>query len=169
MNKKLLSAVYGILQVALDDAKLLDKYGRPDKKAIKQASIHSKDVIELYKWLSDKIQDVQPHTLEQNALEFNKHAEKLHDDYLLNMTLLGIFLLQNYIWDMDKFSQGVSQPKLDRIQKHFTYHVEKSVYKDSRIAANNLYRLYTNKLELTKEVREAKFKRVFNTTSDTTS
>ena len=160
MNKKLLSAVYGILQVALDDAELLDSHGRPDKRKIKHASIHSKDVIELYEWLSDKIQDVNSYQLEQNAGEFNKLATKLHDDYLLNMTLLGIFLLQNYVWDMDKFSQGVIQPKLDRVQKHFTYHVERDIYRDSRIAANNLYRLYTGKLELTKDVRNAKFKKI---------
>jgi len=153
MNMKLLSAVYGILQLALDDAELLDRRSKPIKK--KGISIHSQDVIAIYKWLAEKIVNVSGYQLEQNAADFNKHAEKLHDDYLLNMTLMGIYLLDNYMDDMPKASQLVIKPKIERVGHHFSYHVERDVFRDSRIAANNLYRVYTGKAELTKEVREA--------------
>ena len=71
------------------------------------------------------------------------------------MTLLGVHLLNNYLDDLPKHLQLKLGPKAERIARHFQGYTTKEVYKDSRIAANNLYRVHTGKAELTKEVRDA--------------
>ena len=153
MNIELLAAVYGILQLSLDEAELLDKRRRPLKK--KNISPHSQDVIDLYKWLSEVLRDVNNSQLSRYATLFNQRATKLHDDYTLNMTLLGVHLFNNYLDDLPKHLQLKLGPKAERIARHFQSYTTQEVYKDSRIAANNLYRIHTGKAELTKAVRDA--------------
>ena len=158
MRNQLLSSVYGIFQYNLEEHDMLDRYGAPKKR--KDISIHTKDIIDVYKWLSEQLKDVSEYQLNENTKVFNKHAKQLHDDYLLNMTLLGAYLLLNYINEYgSKPEQIMIASKLERITSHFSYHVERDVYKESRIAADNLLRKFAGKPELTIEVRSKNAKR----------
>ena len=152
MREKILAAVYGIYQLNLKEHDLLDKYGAPKKK--KDISIHVNDIINVYKWLSEELKSVSEYQLNKYADNFNKLAQKLHDEYLLNMTLLGTYLLLQYIDEYGtKPEQIMVGSKLNRIANHFTFYIERSVYRESRIAADNLFRLYTDRPELTMKIR----------------
>ena len=154
MRDEILSIVYGILQIELKDKDLLETNGKPKKKNI---GLHTTDVLNVYNWLSEEIKDVYEKRLNEYADRFNILAKKLQDDYLLNMTLMGLWILYLYIEEYGTKPQKILlQSKIDRAAKHFSEKISKDVFKDSLVAGDNLFRLYTGKPELTKEIREAR-------------
>jgi hypothetical protein len=154
MRDEILSIVYGILQIELKDRELLETSGKPKTKNI---DLHTADVLNVYKWLSGEIKDVYEKKLNEYADRFNVLARKLQDDYLLNMTLMGLWILYLYVEEYGTKSQKILlQSKIDRAAKHFSENMSKDTFKDSLVAGDNLFRLYTGKPELTKEIREAR-------------
>ena len=149
---------YAIFQKTLDEINLLNEDGSP-KKAKNE---DDRDIIFLYEYFSSKVVKYSQEYMSKKAKEFNSKANKLHDDYLLNMTLMGLFMVDKWLIDQDRFTQNLIQPKVNRsIKRAHKIIKEKNsegskIITDSSYAASNMVRLYNNKPELTKDIRKAR-------------
>jgi len=152
MNKEVVVAIYGIFQIYLKEKDMLDKTGAPKKRKKQGQDII--DIFSIYDFLSNILVNVSVSDINNLSESFNKHAKQLHDEYQVNMLLLGIFLFESYIEEQPRHHQLIYIPKIVRLSKYAQEHISKEVIRDSKIAADNIYRKYIGKAEVTKEIRE---------------
>ena len=135
-----------------------------DASPKKAKNLYDEDLVKLYEWASYDVRGYSESQLRSELRTFNEIAHGLNDDYLLNMTLLGLFMMDTYFNEKHtlKLQYG---PKVTRLIKSAravimeTNDNPKEIIRDSSVAASNLYRLYNGMPELTKEVREARLTR----------
>lgn len=157
MKQDIAIVCYAIAQKALEKMEMLNEDGSP--KRAKES--FDKDLVFVYDHLSRATIGVSQEDMRKKMRFFNEKAEKLHDDYKLNMSLFGFFMMDIYFNECgSKFDQGLLLPKVRRLissaRASIKEHNENpdDIIMDSSIAASNMYRLYTGKPELTKEMRE---------------
>ncbi len=158
-QQDILIAIYGILQIDLKKDKLLTATGAPlntkgDTEPIQDAK-------SLYKWLAEQLITVPETTINNRKGRFNDIVRGLNQEYLLNMYLMAIFMLENYLDTYGTTAQRiVLMPKINRSVKHMRAGIIKEqddgirIVKDSKIGASNVSRRFTGKIELTKEMRK---------------
>jgi len=157
MNKEVVVAIYGIFQIYLKEKNMLDKTYGPKRRRNQGQDIV--DIFSIYDLLSNILVDVSVSDINKLSESFNKHAKELHDEYQVNMLLLGVFLFESYIEEQPKHFQLIYIPKVVRLSKYAQEHISKEIIKDSKIAAENIYRKYIGKAEVIKKIRELNAKR----------
>lgn len=153
-DKDIHAAVYGILQLELRERKMVADDGRPLK--LKGMSQHDEDIMKIYTHFAELVREQSKQELNDRAKVFNSAAAKLHDDYNVNMMLLGLFIIDDWLVEQPKHIQLYLTPKIKRLSKYARSGLNMDIVKDSRIAASNIYRRMNGKAELTKEVRQAR-------------
>ena len=159
---KIETVFYAILQKALEKIDMLNANASPKKAK----NLYDEDLVKLYEWASYDVRAYSESELRSELRTFNEIAQGLNDDYLLNMTLLGLFMMDAYFNEKGRYALKLQYgPKVTRLIKSAravimeTNENPEEVIRDSSIAASNLYRLYNGMPELTKEVREARLTR----------
>ena len=156
-------AIYGLMQKVLKSHELLDNKGIPLK--LKNLQMHEQDAISLYDWFAQSLRRVSEHQMNVQKKVFNDMAKALQDDYLLNMYLLALFMSESLLEnDMSGLDRNMLMPKVERMIKHVRQGIidangekpeegQKTIV-DSKICSSNIHRKFSDKAELTKEVRE---------------
>jgi len=160
MNKDMIIAVYGVLQMELKQEKVLTPLAVPIKDKNYPAS--TQDALAIYKFLAEKLRGVTESEINKRKDSFNNIVKGLEQEYLLNMSLFAIFMMENLLMeDGSKVQQGIMLPKINRLIDHLTegilreqQEVGKRVVKDSKIGASNVMRVFRGEPELTKKMRE---------------
>ena len=158
-----LVAMYGISYFTLKERGMLGKRAEPLKLKKHENDMKSQDAIAVYKWLAEKIKGISEHELKTRADKFNSFVRSFQDDYFLNQYLMGLFMLEAYLEDIGGLDRNLMIPKVTRLIKIMregviNINAEKgqAIVIDSSQAGSNLWRLFNGKVELTKELREAK-------------
>jgi len=146
---------YAILQKSMEDAGMLN----PDASPKKPKNFEDEDLVKMYEHFSKCVVMYDTHELIAQTKRFNERAQKLHDDYLLNMLLMGLFMMDTWLHnDATTYEKNILLPKVTRSIKRARKTAHDEVIMDSVIAASNMYRVLNGQPELTKEVREARRK-----------
>ena len=170
MNEKnrtsLLVTVFSMSQIVLREYGLIDKEGRPLKLKKDQRTEKHLDAIYIYEWASVAVKHVSQYKLDEIGREVNQMANSLSDDYMMNKYLFVLMLLDNYVHnELSVIDQNLLKPKVDRLIKLMREDIvtikqatKEEIIKDSATLASNVWNLFNDKLELTKEVREARLR-----------
>ena len=152
-------AIYGLWQMELKKEGVLGQYAEPLNSKHDTESIE--DAKAIYKWLSYQLIDVSEQAINRQKSVFNDIVNKLEQEYLLNMFMLAIFMLENMLGEDGSTPQKiVFMPKVNRLVKHMRAGIMKHqdeeafrIVKDSKIAAGNIIRVFNGEPELTKQMR----------------
>ena len=170
MNKenetRLLVTVFSMSQIVLREYGLLDELGRPLKLKRNQRIEKHLDAVYIYDWASEKIKEVSQYKLTEIGKEVNQMAMSLSDDYMMNKYLFVLLLFDKYLHNaaapMDKNLLG---PKVDRLVRLMRKEIvsipeatKDEIIKDSAILSSNVWNLFNDHIELTKEVRDARMR-----------
>ena len=143
--------LYGIFQIELKARNLLKEDGTLIRSSKQSETI--KDTYAIYSYFREKVKDFSKKYINASVTQFNDISKTLHDDYLLNMGLLGVFIAELYLEDASYIDKQIYLPKVRRLSQYAQGTVKLDIRKDSKIAADNVYRKFTGKLEVTKEIR----------------
>ena len=159
-------AIYGALQKVLKGQDLVDDNGKPLRVKNKHMTELKQDSLKLYEWFADALKDVSEYKLNKEVNVFNDIAKSLHDNYWLNMYLLALFMAELFFEEhASPFDKNKMMPKINRMIKGVSLGISdvnddtikgQQIIKDSKVAASNIYRKFTDQAELTKEVRNAR-------------
>jgi len=149
--------LYGIFQIELKSRKLLKEDGTLIRSSKQDVIV--KDTYAIYSYFREKVQNFSSKYINASVMQFNEISKQLHDDYLLNMALLGVFMVELYLEDASYIDKQIYLPKVRRLSQYAQGTVKLDIRKDSKIAADNVYRKFTGKLEVTKEIRTLRSKR----------
>jgi len=162
-NEDMLIAIYGLQQTALKREKLIDGNAVPIKQKIRKQD--DRDALDLYKWLAEQLINFSEQTINDRKQIFNSIVNKLEKEYLLNMYLMSIFMLEEYL-DLygNKAQKIIVSPKINRLNEFFRAQImlaegeEKglSIVRDSKIGSSNVIRGFLGQPELTKAMRKYK-------------
>lgn len=164
MNKTgYLVGVFGFMQLSMMDVGLVDEGGFPIKK--KRPTMSEVDGIKLYEWVSDQIKAIDRVKLRALGREVDQKVSKLISDHtVVNNFLLSIMLLREYVDNSaPKNEQILLTPKINRLvdlvdsavsDEEFDRDIKRTTYR----TANNIYRQFAGKAQLSDEVRDAKNK-----------
>ena len=170
MNKEneleYLVAIYGIFYFTLKENKLIGERAEPLKLKGTSKNQKNDDSIAVYKWLSEQIKGLSTSQLKTRAGKFNDIVKALQDNFFLNQYLLGIFMLQYYLEEeASVFTKNMMMPKVERLIKAMREGIKKTngdkgtdIILDSSKAGSNVWRMFNGKVQLTKELREARRK-----------
>ena len=157
--------IYGFLQLSMHDVGLLDAKGAPIKK---KHNLNEIDGLAIYKWLSDELKDISVGKLRAMARETDERVSKLISDHkVVNNFLLAIMLLREYVDDTGtKMEQILLSSKINRLVDLVDSAVsdddfDVNIKRTTARTANNIYRQFAGKCQLSDEVRDAhnKFRR----------
>ncbi len=155
-------AIYGIMQIELKKEGVLTASAVPIEDKGYGESIQ--DGLSLYKWLAEQLRHTPEHAINQRKGIFNDIVRGLEQEYLLNMSLMAIFMLEYMIGEDGNTPQKIIiMPKVNRLIKHLRAGIIKEqepdglrIVKDSKIGASNIMRVFNGGYELTKEMRSWK-------------
>jgi hypothetical protein len=159
-----LIAIHGIFYFAMLDMKVIKNTGHVKKIRQKDRTINIDDSVFLYKWLSDNVKYKNGAELQKRAEVFNSIVKSLEDDFFLNQFLMGIFMFQHYLYNEEpEVLQNKLVPKIDRLIQYMREKIiehnkdnGREIVIDSSQAAENIYRMFNEEPQLTKEVRKAR-------------
>ena len=156
--------IFGFLQLSMQDVGLLDKKGRPVKK--KKPLPSERDAIFIYDWVAGHLKNLPIEHLRPKARVMDEAVTKLLNDHtVVNNFLLGLLLLRAMVDDGSKSTQILIGSKINRLvdvvddaisDEEFSADIKRTTAR----TADNLYRQFTGRLQLSDEVREARFKRI---------
>jgi len=157
------SGIYGFLQLSMQDVGLLDKKGAPIKK--KDRLPHEQDAFAIYNWVSYKLSNLSVGQLMGKAMVMDAAIKKLlNENKTVNNFLLGLLLLRAIVDDGEKSNQILLSGKINRIidvvdgavsDGEFNPEIKKTTAR----VADNLYRQFTGKAQLSDEIRDLRMKR----------
>ena len=155
-----LIAIYGIMQIELKKEGVLTASAVPIKDKSYGESIQ--DGLSLYKWLAEQLKTVPEKSINERKNRFNEIVRGLEQEYLLNMSLMAIFMMEQMIGtDGNTPQKIVLLPKILRLVKHLRAGIMLEqeegirIVQDSKIGASNVMRVFTGMPELTKAMRKA--------------
>ncbi len=154
---KFIVGVYGRMQIEMIATELLNNDGSP--KPTKHMNHHERDAIAIYDHLSYLIRKISKEKLNDMAKYTNEVAKKLiNDDTLINNYLLSMMLYRLYLQDVaSKYEKDMILPKVERQIKLFEG-FEGESYKRTRKTtarvADNMWRVFTEKAQLSDEIRD---------------
>ena len=160
-----LVGVFGYLQLAMMDVGLINEKGIPPKKR-KKLMPSEQDALAIYDWVSDQISQFSSAELRARAKRMDNAVKKLLNDHkIVNNFLLGLLLLRHLVDDGRKDWQILMGSKINRLvdvvdgaisDEEFSAEIKRTTSR----TADNLYRQFTGKAQLSDEVRDAKFKKI---------
>jgi len=158
------AGIYGFAQISMQDVGLLDDRGVPFKG---KWNMSETDALAIYNWLSEQLLHVDGSKLRRLAQETDKRVTKLLNDHKeVNNFLLGILLLREYLDSHgSKMEQLMILPKVNRLvdvvdgavsDEDFSPLIKRTTAR----TAQNIYRQWAGKPQLSDEVWEARFKNI---------
>ena len=157
--------VFGFMQLSMIDVGLLDEKARLVKMKYNAGET---DAVAIYKWISEQIKHLPAKDLKLMAKKTDNKVKKLISNHKkVNNYLLSIMLLREYI-DNDglRYEQILISPKINRLVDVIDATVsdeqfDANIKRTTSRTANNIYRQFIGKPQLSDEVREAhnKFRR----------
>lgn len=169
MNKEneieYLVAIYGIFYFTLKEHKLIGERAEPLKMKGKNNNQKNNDSIAVYKWLAEKIRGLSESQLKTKAEKFNQIVRALEDDFFLNQYLMGIFMLEYYLLEeASGLDKNMTLPKVERLINEMRKGIVKAnsekngkeIIIDTSQGASNIWRMFNQRAQLTKEVRAAR-------------
>lgn len=168
MDKAILFAgVYGFMQLEMRSTELLLSNGKWYKRK-SHMSESERDAVFIYEWIEDQLRQYNIAEIQLNARVIDNMVKKLvNEDKFVNNFLLGVYLLRNYVDDYgSKMDHILLLPKIHRLmffldEQKFDMKIRKAT---SRVA-NNIFRQWAGKPQLSDEVRDAVFKRITHAVS----
>ncbi len=160
MNKDQLIALYGIMQIEMKHEGLLTSMGAPAPKKAKDLSEANLDALSLYKYLAEQLRNVPESTINSRKEVFNGIVKSIEQNYLLNMSLFGMFMFEDILERDGTTAQKITlMPKINRLIKWLRAGIIREqaeglrIAKDSKRGASNVIRIFNGEAELTLEVR----------------
>jgi len=156
--------VYGFMQLSMMDVGLLDDRGVVKKT--KGLSPTEQDGVAIYRWVSDQIRHVPAEKLKPLAAKTDARVRKLLNEHTkVNNYLLSVLLLRAYVDDADKATQILVGSKINRVIESLDAAVTSEEFdalirRTTARTADNIYRQFIGRPQLSDEVREARFKRI---------
>ena len=145
------------------DVGLVDAGGNVIKKKKRKTS--EEDGVALYLWVSDQLKEIPVISLRKRASIMDARVKKLfNENKTVNNFLLGLLLLRLLIDDSGRMEQLMVLPKINRVidlvdeaisDEEFSIDIKRTTAR----VADNLYRQYTGRAQLTDEIRDLKMKR----------
>jgi hypothetical protein len=159
MREEILVGIFGFLQLSLKDSDYEIVKGKV--KPNKHDSLNELDIKYIYNWFADRTSGLP---LESHVNTVNTMVSKLlNKDAKVNnfyMGLhLGIYWIETYGSGFDK---NLMLSKMYRLIDETKNHINIETAKNSYRVADNLWRQANEKAQLSDEVRDAKFKRLFS-------
>ena len=161
---RLLVTVFSMSQIVLREYGLLQKNGAPLKLRQRDKTERNLDALYIYEWASMSVKDVSQYKLDEIGKEVNGMAMSLSDDYMMNKYLFLLFLFEKYLLnEADGITKNLMLPKVERLIRFMHTDIRPvnettvgEIIKDSATLGSNMWNLLNDKIELTKEVREAR-------------
>jgi len=161
---RLLVTVFSMSQIVLREYGLLQKNGAPLKLRQRDKTERNLDALYIYEWASMSVKDVSQYKLDEIGKEVNGMAMSLSDDYMMNKYLFLLFLFEKYLLnEADGITKNLMLPKVERLIRFMHTDIRPvnettvgEIIKDSATLCSNMWNLLNDKIELTKEVREAR-------------
>lgn len=153
-------SLYGRCQIEMAAVGLVDKNGVP--KSTKGMSETEKDGIKIYDFLSYKVKGLTVEKLHELASYTNELMMKLlNENKYINNYLLGMMQYRLFLQDeASVYEKNLMLPKVERSIKFYKTHVkDDDIVRTTSRVADNIYRLFTDRLQLSDEVRDARAKR----------
>lgn len=173
----LMIGLYGRFQIEMIDLDMINSDGSVKSKMRKYyeqdgetrwrpLGLHEVRAIEIYKWIREQMKNISEEELNKKAEYTNEVAHKIINEAReVNNFLLALLMFQMYV-DQDgaKDLQFKMNPKIDELVAYFqSFDTEehKAIRKATYRCADNMFRVFTDRPQLSDEVRDAKFKRLF--------
>ncbi len=157
--------VFGFMQLSMTDVGLL-KDGMICKKR-SELTMGEADAVAIYNWVGDYLKSYSVTELRKMARETDEKVKKLLNEHqVVNNFLLSIMLLREYIDDYGtKAEQILMLGKIDRLMDVVDGAVsdddfDSDIKRTTARTANNIYRQFAGKCQLSDDVRNAYFKKV---------
>ncbi len=161
----LLCGVFGFLQLSMMDVGLLGKHGELLKKKSKMVP-SEQDGIAIYEWVSFQLIKFPVGELRKKASVTDGYVKKLLNEHqVVNNFLLSLLLLREYLDEQgSKAEQILMLGKITRLidvvdeavsDDDFDVTIKKTTWR----TADNIYRQFAGKAQLTDEIRDLKAKR----------
>jgi hypothetical protein len=151
MDIELIVAIYGLFQQTIKE------------QDFSTMDMSDHDAIALYKWLGENVKHLSSEQLGEKAKKFNKIVRELENEYYLNNFLMALYIFEDLVAiEGSRSQQLVLGPKLNRLIKHIRLQTGLEANRDSKLAASNVRRRFNNLPELTKKMREHKWKKIRN-------
>ena len=156
-----LVAIYGVLQLELKREGVLNPLAIPIKAKYPQSNL---DALALYKWLAEILREVQEPEINKRKNAFNNIVKGLKKEYLLNMSLLAIFMIERLLTDFSSKPQMlVYMPKVNRLIEHLRAGILQDnptegtrIIRDSKIGSSNIMNIFDGGVEVTMAMRKWK-------------
>ena len=170
-NTTYIVGIYGYLQLSMQDVGLLDERGVQFKG---KYNMSETDALFIYNWVGESLKDIQADKLRKLAQETDARVDKLLNDHKeVNNFLLGILLLRDYLDNHgSKIDQLMVLPKVNRLVDVVDGAVSDETFnpmikRTTARTANNIYRQWAGKPQLSDEVWSARFKNIRGRLDDT--
>ena len=161
-----LVGIFGFFQLAMIDVKLLNEKGNPPKKRNKLKP-SEQDALKIYDWVGDQLHQFETYELRPRAKRMDDAVKKLLNEHkVVNNYLLALLLLRSYIDSASTTAERIlMSPKINRLvdvvdgavsDEEFSADIKRTTWR----TADNLFRQYVGKAQLSDEVRDAQFKRI---------
>jgi Asp-tRNA(Asn)/Glu-tRNA(Gln) amidotransferase A subunit family amidase len=148
--------LYGRIQIELIEADILDKSGIPLGK---QKELIYQDALAIYESLGHRVKRLSAEQINKMAEYTNDVAKKLiNEDTLINNYLLALILYSSYLTEFGNRSEQITI--LPKVHRNITAHQElasddyKGVFKTTNRVADNMWRVFNNRLQLSDELRD---------------
>lgn len=165
LKYEILLSIYGRMQEEMVAIGLVDnKTGRVLK--VKKKNINEEDGVKIYEHIFSQINHLSVEQVGEYAQKTNDILNILLNDKEapINNYLLAMILYRNYL---EEFANGYEKTLMEgkvrrsiELFESFTTQEYKDIRKNTARAADNIYRVFTGRLQLSDEVRDARFKRI---------
>ena len=163
MNKetllKLYVGLYGFVQIEMREVGLLNEDASP--KPTKHMNDIEKDGVAIYDHLCWKVKGLSVERLHEIAEFTNDIVRSLiNEEQIINNYLLAMMLFRCYLDDeAPKYEQIKMLPKVNRSIRHYEQlegEQYKKIARTTHRCADNMWRVFTGKAQLSDAVRDAK-------------
>ncbi len=164
-NTILFAGSFGFAQLSMRDVGLLNKDGSPAKKKKHMTAIEL-DGMGIYIWLSDKLKEFDGNQIRVKASVVDGMVKKLFNEKkIINNYLLSLYILREWLDnDGGRFEQDMMLPKINRIVAAMDEEIsdgrfDSDIKKVTRRVADNIYRQWSGKPQITDDIRDLNSKR----------
>jgi hypothetical protein len=154
--------LYGRMQLELIEADILAKNGMPKGK---QKELIYQDALAIYEGLAYKVKGLSAEQINDMAEYTNDVTKKLiNEDTLINNYLLALMLYSLYLTEFGNRSEQITI--LPKVHRNITAHQElasddyKGVFKTTNRVADNMWRVFNNRLQLSDELRDKRANKI---------
>jgi len=156
-------SIYGNMQTQMEKVDMCDKNGIPKKPE----NLNEQDTVKLYEFIAEKLRGLSKEQIQAIATKFNDMVKTLlNEEQMVNNYLMAMMLYRNYFDDISGvFERSMHGGKVARqievFEKVYAKDEEqyRGIKKTTGRVVDNLWRILTDRPQLTDEIRDLKSKR----------